>query len=92
MGTSTALAATQRAVHSQEPKVLPTLNVNEDHLLDARQVTAKLGVSERFIRDHTTRRSPRIPGVRLGKLLRYRPADVASFMAELNTLTSSRRS
>jgi len=64
----------------------------DDRLLDARQVAAKLGVSERFIRDHTTRRSPRIPGVKLGKLLRYRAADVAIFMAELNTQASSRRS
>jgi predicted DNA-binding transcriptional regulator AlpA len=65
---------------------------DDDRLLDARQVAAKLGVSERFIRDHTTRRSPRIPGVKLGKLLRYRAADVAIFMAELNTNPSSRRS
>jgi len=67
-----------------------TTERNDDRLLDARQVAAKLGVSERFIRDHTTRRSPRIPGVKLGKLLRYRAADVANFMAELNT--SFRRS
>jgi hypothetical protein len=55
-------------------------------------VAAKLGVSERFIRDHTTRRSPRIAGVKLGKLLRYRATDVEIFMAELNTLPTSRRS
>ena len=65
---------------------------DNDRLLDARQVAAKLGVSERFIRDHTTRRSPRIPGVKLGKLLRYRASDVEIFMAELNTLPTSRRS
>jgi predicted DNA-binding transcriptional regulator AlpA len=64
----------------------------DDRLLDARQVAAKLGVSERFIRDHTTRRSPRIPGVKLGKLLRYRAVDVEIFMAELSTLSTSRRS
>jgi predicted DNA-binding transcriptional regulator AlpA len=68
-----------------------TTNRDDDRLLDARQVAAKLGVSERFIRDHTTRRSPRIPGVRLGKLLRYRAVDVEIFMAELNTLSTSRR-
>ncbi len=63
-----------------------------DRLMNARQVAEKLGVSERFIRDHTTRRFPRIPAVKLGKLIRYRPADVDVFMAELGTLTSSRRS
>ena len=63
-----------------------------DRLLNARQVAEKLGVSERFIRDHTTRRSPRIPAVKLGKLIRYRLTDVEVFMAELGTLTSSRGS
>jgi hypothetical protein len=65
---------------------------DDDRLLDAREVAAKLGVSERFIRYHTTHRSPRIPGVKLGKLLWYRATDVEIFMAELNTLPTSRRS
>jgi excisionase family DNA binding protein len=64
----------------------------DERLLNAREVAEKLGVSERFIRDHTTRRSPRIPAVRLGKLIRYRRTDVDGFMAELDTLSSSRRS
>lgn len=64
----------------------------DERLLNARQVADRLGVSERFIRDHTTRRSPRIPAVKLGKLIRYRRADVDVFMAELDTLPSSRRS
>jgi len=67
-------------------------NLDDDRLLNARQVADKLGVSERFIRDHTTRRSPRIPAVKLGKLIRYRRADVDVFMAQLGTLPTSRRS
>lgn len=63
-----------------------------DRLMNARQVAEKLGVSERFIRDHTTRRTPRIPAVKLGKLIRYRLADVDAFMAELHTLPPSHRS
>jgi hypothetical protein len=77
---------------SQQLNVDAQFSRDDDRLLDARQVAARLGVSERFIRDHTTRRSPRIPGVRLGKLLRYRAADVEVFMAALNTLPSSQRS
>jgi excisionase family DNA binding protein len=65
---------------------------NDERLLNARQVADKLGVSERFIRDHTTRRSPKIPAVKLGKLIRYRRADVDVFMAELGTLPASNRS
>jgi predicted DNA-binding transcriptional regulator AlpA len=77
---------------SQASNVDAEYSRDDDRLLDARQVAAKLGVSERFIRDHTTRRFPRIPGVKLGKLLRYRAADVEIFMDALNTLPSSRRS
>jgi excisionase family DNA binding protein len=65
---------------------------DDERLLNARQVADKLGVSERFIRDHTTRRSPKIPAVKLGKLIRYRRADVDVFMAKLRTLPASNRS
>ena len=63
----------------------------DDHLLNARQVAERLGVSERWVRDHTTRRSPHIRGVKLGTLMRYRRADIDLFMQELDTLPSSRR-
>jgi predicted DNA-binding transcriptional regulator AlpA len=92
MATATARNVMPTPTPSLELNHDVTLGRNDDRLLDARQVAAKLGVSERFIRDHTTRRSPRIPGVKLGKLLRYRAADVEIFMAELNTLSTSRRS
>jgi len=64
----------------------------DDRLLNARQVADKLGVSERWVRDHTTRRSPKIRGIKLGLLVRYRREDVDAFMAELDTLPPSRRS
>ena len=63
-----------------------------DRLMNARQVAARLGVSERWVRDHTTRRSPRIRGLKLGSLVRYRWADVEAFLAELDTQRSSRPS
>jgi predicted DNA-binding transcriptional regulator AlpA len=63
-----------------------------DRLMNARQVAAKLGVSERWVRDHTTRRSPRIRGLKMGSLMRYRLADVEAFLAELDTQSSSRPS
>ena len=61
-----------------------------DRLMNARQVAAKLGVSERWVRDHTTRRSPRIRGLKMGSLMRYRLADVEAFLAELDTQPPSR--
>jgi predicted DNA-binding transcriptional regulator AlpA len=63
----------------------------QDRLLNAREVASKLGVSERWVRDHTTRRSPKIRAVKLGTLVRYRWADVEIFMEGLDTLRPSRQ-
>jgi predicted DNA-binding transcriptional regulator AlpA len=68
----------------------PERNWDEDRLLNARQVAERLGVSERWVRDHTTRRSPKIRGVKLGMMMRYRRADIDRFMQELDTQTTSR--
>ena len=67
------------------------LGRGDDYLLNARQVAERLGVSERWVRDHTTRRTPKIRGVKLGTLMRYRRADVEIFMQELDTFPTSRR-
>ena len=64
-------------------------DAEDEPLLNARQVAVRLGVSERWVRDHTTRRSPRIRGVKLGPLMRYRRQDIEAFMQELNTSSSS---
>ena len=92
MATATVRNLSEAPHSSLDSKQAPTGEQNDDRLLDARQVAARLGVSERFIRDHTTRRFPRIAGVRLGKLMRYRIADIDTFVAELNTLSTSKRS
>jgi predicted DNA-binding transcriptional regulator AlpA len=63
----------------------------QERLLNAREVASKLGVSERWVRDHTTRRSPKIRAVKLGTLVRYRWADVEVFMEGLDTLRPSRQ-
>jgi len=49
-------------------------------LLNAQQVAERLGVSERWVRDHATRRSPKIPVIKLGPLIRFRPADITEFV------------
>jgi predicted DNA-binding transcriptional regulator AlpA len=84
----------ERTLHPTESTALSqsvTMPGNE-RLMNARQVAAKLGVSERWVRDHTTRRSPRIRGLKMGSLMRYRLADVEAFLAELDTQPSSRPS
>jgi excisionase family DNA binding protein len=60
-------------------------------LLTPQQVADRLGVSERWVRDHATRRSPRIPVVKLGALLRFRPADVEEFLRENTLPTPSKK-
>ena len=62
----------------------------QERLMDARQVAEVLAVSERWVRDHTTRRLPRIPAVKLGTLIRYKPSEVRAFMAKLSTDSGSR--
>ena len=63
----------------------PTFNVvslrPSEHLLSPQEVADRLGVSERWVRDHATRRNPRIRAVKLGPLLRFRWADVEDFLS-----------
>jgi hypothetical protein len=73
----------------------PTLQTSEGiesdpRLLKPHQVADRLGVSERWVRDHATRRSPRIPAVKLGVLLRFRPADIEKFLHENCVSTTSK--
>ncbi len=51
-----------------------------ERLLSSKEVAEILGVSERWVRDHATRRSPRIPVISLGPLVRFRPSDVTAFL------------
>jgi excisionase family DNA binding protein len=60
-------------------------------LLTAQDVAERLGVSERWVRDHATRRSPRIPVVRLGPLLRFRAEDIEDFLHCQLVATSSKK-
>ena len=49
-------------------------------LLGPAEVAKWLGVSVAWVRDHATRKSPRLPAVKAGKLLRFRAADVRGFI------------
>jgi excisionase family DNA binding protein len=70
--------------HSQSQPLLP-----ERRLLTAQDVAERLGVSERWVRDHATRRHPKIPVVKLGPLLRFRQEDIEHFLnSHLSFITS----
>ncbi len=63
----------------------------EERMYSAREVAARLGVSERWLRDHATRRHPRIRAFKLGTLVRFRWSDVQAFVAELAAKNDSKR-
>ena len=53
-----------------------------ERLLSPQEVADRLGVSERWVRDHATRCNPRIRAVKLGPLLRFRWSDVEDFLSD----------
>lgn len=66
----------------QERKEIGRVAGSDLRLLTPREVANRLGVSDRWVRDHATRRSPRIPAVKLGALLRFRAADIEKFLSQ----------
>jgi hypothetical protein len=55
----------------------------QDLLMTPKQVADRLQVSVAWVRDHSTRKQPRLPLVRIGGLLRYHPADIDRWIADL---------
>lgn len=52
----------------------------DDSLLTTTEVAQWLSVSPGWVRDHATRKQPRLQAVKLGKLLRFRAEDVKEFI------------
>lgn len=68
-----------------ESQVAPSATRPIQSLLSLDEVAATLGVSKAWVRDHATRRNPRIPVVRFGDrraVLRFRPQDIEQFIAD----------
>jgi hypothetical protein len=63
--------------------------LGHDPLLTPEQVAARLNVSPDWVRDHSSRKTPRLPVIRLGgghgraRLLRYRASDIESFIQQM---------
>src|SRR6266571_3104924 len=66
-------------------------------LLTPEQVAERLSVSVDWVRDHSSRKNPRLPVIRLGGgpgrkgLLRYRASEIEKFISELKRLSISGR-
>ncbi len=50
-------------------------------LLTPKEVAAWLDVSVDWVQDHATGKEPRLPPIRIGKLLRFRREDVETFIS-----------
>jgi excisionase family DNA binding protein len=62
-----------------------------ERLLTVPQIAEWLCVSPGWVRDHASgRRRPVLPSLKLGKLLRFRAADVDAFVEECRALESRR--
>ncbi|MCC6591633.1 MAG: helix-turn-helix domain-containing protein [Bryobacterales bacterium] len=57
-------------------------NYVQERLLTPSELAEWLGVSAGWVRDHATRKSPKLPTVRLGKLIRFRVSDIEAFLRE----------
>jgi hypothetical protein len=57
--------------------------LTQNSLLTPTQVADRLQVSVAWVRDHSTRKHPRIPVVRVGGLLRYHPEDIDRWLQDL---------
>ncbi len=89
MPNSSPVTAPSRLVENSPGSVQP-LSIDE-RLYSAREVAVRLGVSERWLRDHATRRQPRIRAFKLGPLVRFRWPDVQAFVAQLAAKNDSKR-
>jgi excisionase family DNA binding protein len=76
---------TLRPIHHSQAQSLFS-----ESLLTAQDVAERLGVSERWVRDHATRRHPRIPVVKLGPMLRFRKEDIEHFLMSHLSSTASK--
>jgi excisionase family DNA binding protein len=76
--------AASLAPSSTSQKLDFSLDVDE-RLFTAQEVAERLGVSERWVRDHATRRKPRLRAIKLGPLLRFRWSDVQAMVAQQAT-------
>jgi excisionase family DNA binding protein len=79
-----------QALGSSPNSKVVTLQPSE-RLLSPQEVADRLGVSERWVRDHATRRNPRIRAVKLGPLLRFRWSDVEDFLSNQLLEDSSKK-
>lgn len=75
----------------------PTAMYSDDPLLKPEQVAERLRVSVDWVRDHSSRKLPHLPVIRLGGgpgragVLRYRASEIEKFIEEMERQGGRRR-
>lgn len=79
------IAPTQRKKvrRSRQDEFVPLMNPN--------QVAKWLGVSAGWVRDHATRKTPRLPAIKIGKHLRFQAEDIREFIEFITTREAERQ-
>jgi hypothetical protein len=69
----------------------PILKTEVDVLMTAEEVAARQNVSKDWVWDHSSRKTPLLPVIRLGNgTLRYRASKIEEFIEEMERLTRLR--
>jgi predicted DNA-binding transcriptional regulator AlpA len=67
-------------------------NLPRDPLLTAQEVAERLNVTKDWVWDHSSRKAPHLPVIRMGDgTLRYRASRIEEFIDERERLTNLRR-
>jgi len=64
---------------SMQPNT-PKQRLTPESLLSTEEVAKWLSVSPGWVREHVTRKNPRLPTLKVGKLLRFTSDDVREFI------------
>ena len=82
-----------RHASADSSMALAAIGAPFDALLTPEQVARRLNVSPDWVRDHSSRKNPRLPVIRLGGgpgragLLRYRASQIEKFIEEMERLS-----
>lgn len=78
--------------HRRKPPQRVTAEESADPLLTVDDVARRLNVSRDWVWDHSSRKSPQLPVIRVGDgALRYRASRIEAFIDERERLSAMRR-
>jgi predicted DNA-binding transcriptional regulator AlpA len=88
-GASTSTESSSFSEHLRKP---PKRVTEVESLLTAEDVAKRLNVSTDWVWDHSSRKKPLLPVIRMGDgALRYRPSGIEAFIDERERLSALRR-